>query len=99
MSAMHLYRAAGPAAGLLMVPNKCQQVAVFCLSQIQPPSRCRSTDDTGINYCQQHRSLGGWGPPNDDRYWVLSLPNNGILIANNIFLNPTGTQVGSCIMP
>ncbi|KAI7845684.1 hypothetical protein COHA_000798 [Chlorella ohadii] len=49
-------------------------------------------DDTGINYCQQHRSLGGWGPPNDDRYWVLSLPNNGILIANNIFLNPTGTQ-------
>ncbi|PRW44629.1 Right handed beta helix region [Chlorella sorokiniana] len=49
-------------------------------------------DDSGIDYCQRHRLLGGWGPPSDDPWRVLSLPNNGILIASNIFLNPTGTR-------
>lgn len=66
-----------------------------------PPSHsCRClprapADDSGTNYCQLHRSLGGWGPPTSDPWRVVNLPNNGVLIANNIFLNPVGTRVGT----
>lgn len=65
-----------------------------CLDSVQcacslPTPPC--PDDTGTNYCDLHFKQQGWGPPNDDVWRALNVPNDGILIANNLFLNPTGS--------
>ena len=71
------------------------QQAVTCRLYRRRPKPPPTADNSGADYCQLHRSLGGWGPPRDEPWRVLNVPNNGVLIANNIFLNPTGTRVSS----